>query len=105
MWRRGSPLLERKAIRRGVFQCVAALRYAIQRRLAAENDQRQPCSWGKAPNQVAATANRQVISVMGHWDYRHANIELPPNFVLTATAEEILEEVTRGRVAFARITS
>jgi transposase len=59
-------LLERKAIRRGVFQSVAALRNAIQRFLAAWNDQKHPFSWVKTPDQILAKANRKVISVTGH---------------------------------------
>ena len=59
-------LLEHKAIRRGVFQSVAALRNAIQRFLAAWNDQKHPFSWVKTPDQILAKANRKVISVTGH---------------------------------------
>jgi hypothetical protein len=55
-----------KAIRRGVFQSVAALRNAIQRFLAAWNDQKHPFSWVKTPDQILAKANRKVISVTGH---------------------------------------
>lgn len=38
-------------------------------------------------------------------DYLNANNDLPRAFVWTATAEEILEKVSRGRVALARITA
>lgn len=59
-------LLERKAIRRGVFHSVAALRTAIQRFLDAWNDQKHPFTWVKTPDQILAKANRQSISVTGH---------------------------------------
>jgi transposase len=59
-------LLERKAIRRGVFHSVAALRTAIQRFLDAWNDHKHPFTWVKTPDQILAKANHQPISVTGH---------------------------------------
>ncbi|MHB1939423.1 MAG: IS630 family transposase [Candidatus Dormibacteria bacterium] len=59
-------LLERKAIRRGVFHSVAALRTAIQRFLDAWNDHKHPSTWVKRPDQILAKTNHQPISVTGH---------------------------------------
>ncbi|MGH7640619.1 MAG: IS630 family transposase [Candidatus Dormibacteria bacterium] len=55
-------ILHRQAIRRGVFQSLAALRLAIQRFLDAWNDQKHPFAWVKTPDQILARANRQAIS-------------------------------------------
>ena len=51
-------LLERKAIRRGVFHSVANLRTVIQRFLDAWNDQKHPFNWVKTADQILAKANR-----------------------------------------------
>ncbi|MGH7667059.1 MAG: transposase, partial [Candidatus Dormibacteria bacterium] len=59
-------LLERKAIRRGVFHSVAALRNAIQRFLDAWNDHKHPFSWVKTPEQILSKAKQKPISGTGH---------------------------------------
>ncbi len=59
-------LLERKAIRRGVFHSVAALRTAIQRFLDAWNDHKHPFTWVKTPDQILAKSKHQPISVPGN---------------------------------------
>ena len=59
-------LLERKAIRRGVFRSVFALRDAIRRFLDAWNDAKHPSTWVKTPKQILAPANPKSISVTGH---------------------------------------
>ncbi len=59
-------LLERKAIRRGVFHSVAALRNAIPRFLDAWNDHKHPFSWVKTPEQILSKAKQKPISGTGH---------------------------------------
>jgi len=59
-------LLHRRAIHRGVFKSVAALREAIQRFLDAWNGQSRPFTWVKPADQILALANRQRSSETGH---------------------------------------
>jgi transposase len=59
-------LLHRRAIQRGVFKSVAALKQAIQRFLDAWNDQCHPFTWVKPANHILALADRQRSSGTGH---------------------------------------
>ena len=59
-------LLSRRAIQRGVFRSVAALRDAILRFLEAWNAKRKPFVWVKSAEQILARANRQRFTVTGH---------------------------------------
>jgi transposase len=59
-------LLQRRALRRGVFRSLTDLRAAIERFQAAWNDQCKPFAWVKTPDQILAKAMRQGNSVTGH---------------------------------------
>lgn len=59
-------LLHRRALRRGVFKSVAALRQAIQRFLDAWNQQCRPFVWVKPADQILARADRQRSSETRH---------------------------------------
>lgn len=59
-------LLHRRALHRGVFKSVTALRQAIQRFLDAWNDQRRPFVWIKPADQILALADRQRSSGTRH---------------------------------------
>jgi transposase len=59
-------LLHRRAIQRGVFKSVAALREAIQRFLDAWNERCRPFTWIKPADQILALADRQRSSGTGH---------------------------------------
>jgi transposase len=59
-------LLHRRALRRGVFKSVAALRQAIQRFLDAWNDECRPFMWVKPADQILARADRQRSSETRH---------------------------------------
>jgi len=59
-------LLQRRAIRRGVFRSVGVLRAAIERFLAAWNADAFPFAWLKTPEQILAKANRQPFYASEH---------------------------------------
>lgn len=59
-------LLNRRAIQRGVFRSVAALKEAIMRFLDAWNENLRPFVWVKSAEQILARANRQRFTVTGH---------------------------------------
>ena len=59
-------LLQRRAIRRGVFRSVGALRAAIERFLQAWNDDAFPFAWLKTSDQILAKANRQSFYASEH---------------------------------------
>jgi transposase len=59
-------LLHRRAIQRGVFKSVAALRQAIQRFLDAWNDRCRPFTWVKPADQILTLADRQRSSGTRH---------------------------------------
>ena len=59
-------LIERRAIRPGVFRSVATLRAAIERFLNAWNDNCHPFVWVKTPDQILAKAKRKAISESVH---------------------------------------
>ena len=59
-------LLHRRAIQRGVFKSVTALREAIQRFLDAWNDRRRPFTWIKPADQILTLADRKRSSGTGH---------------------------------------
>ena len=59
-------LLQRRAIRRGVFRSVSVLRAAIQRFLDAWNEQAHPFAWTKTADQILTKANREPISASAH---------------------------------------
>jgi DDE superfamily endonuclease len=59
-------LLERRAIRRGVFRNIAVLRDAIQRFLDGWNEQAHPFAWTKTADHILAKANREAIPASAH---------------------------------------
>lgn len=59
-------LLHRRALHRGVFKSVSALKEAIQRFLDAWNDRCRPFVWVKPADQILARADRQRSSETGH---------------------------------------
>jgi transposase len=59
-------ILSRRAIERGVFRSVAALRDAITRFLDAWNNKKRPFVWVKSAEQILARADRQHFMVTGH---------------------------------------
>jgi transposase len=59
-------ILQRRAIRRGVFRSVAVLRAAIQRFLDGWNDEAHPFSWVKTADEILVKAKRQPISASAH---------------------------------------
>ena len=59
-------LLHRRAIQRGVFKSVTALRQAIQRFLDTWNDRCRPFIWIKPADQILALADRKRSSGTGH---------------------------------------
>jgi transposase len=60
-------ILQRRAIRRGVFRSVAVLNAAIQRFLDGWNDTHaHPFSWVKTADEILAKAKRQTISASAH---------------------------------------
>lgn len=59
-------LLSRRAIQRGVFRSVAALRDAVMRFLSAWNDKKRPFIWVKSAEQILARGDRQRFTVTGH---------------------------------------
>lgn len=59
-------LLHRRALHRGVFKSVSAVKEAIQRFLDAWNDRCRPLVWVKPADRILARADRQRSSEAGH---------------------------------------
>lgn len=59
-------LLQRHALRRGVFRNLGSLVTAIHAFLEAWNENCRPFAWVKTADQILAKANRQAISAAGH---------------------------------------
>jgi hypothetical protein len=60
-------VLQRRAIRRGVFRSVGVLRAAIERFLVTWNEDAFPFAWLKTPEQILAKAKRQPSYASEQW--------------------------------------